>query len=57
MKRQFFRANTFWLVLSLALCLISAVGASIVQTSGGAVKEKYISWTTELRASRWLICG
>jgi pimeloyl-ACP methyl ester carboxylesterase len=47
MKRQFFRANTFWLVLSLALCLISAVGASIVQTSGGAVKEKYISWTTE----------
>jgi pimeloyl-ACP methyl ester carboxylesterase len=46
MKRQFLRTNAFWLVLSLALALISAVGASIVQTSGGAVSEKNISWVT-----------
>jgi pimeloyl-ACP methyl ester carboxylesterase len=47
MKRQFFRANAFWLVLSLALALVSAIGASIVQTSGGAVTEKNISFVTE----------
>jgi pimeloyl-ACP methyl ester carboxylesterase len=37
MKQRFFRRNAFWLVLSLVLCLVSALGASITQSAGGSV--------------------
>jgi cephalosporin-C deacetylase-like acetyl esterase len=47
MDRPLVRRNGFWLVLSLALCLLSAIGASIVQTSGGSVTIKNMSWETE----------
>ncbi|KZZ85318.1 alpha/beta hydrolase family protein [Bacillus sp. SJS] len=34
------------LAISLVLCLISAIGASLVQTSGGQVKIKDLRWET-----------
>lgn len=34
------------LVISLVLCLISAIGASLLQTSGGQVKIKDLRWET-----------
>lgn len=34
------------LIISLMLCLISMIGASIVQTSGGKVKVKDLRWET-----------
>ncbi|SJN18135.1 hypothetical protein FM104_01665 [Microbacterium esteraromaticum] len=40
------RRNGFWLALSLLLCLISAVGASVVQTHAGAVAVKDMQWET-----------
>lgn len=46
MKIGLLRRNTFWLALSLVLCLISAVGASIVQTSAGTVAVKDLQWET-----------
>jgi pimeloyl-ACP methyl ester carboxylesterase len=46
MKRQFLKANAFWLVLSLIVMLVSSIGAAIVQTSGGAVTIKNMSWET-----------
>lgn len=36
----------FWLVLSLVIMLVSSIGASIVQTAGGAVKIHDMSWVT-----------
>jgi pimeloyl-ACP methyl ester carboxylesterase len=46
MKRKFLRANGFWLILSLAIMLVSSIGAAIVQSSGGAVTIKNMSWET-----------
>jgi pimeloyl-ACP methyl ester carboxylesterase len=46
MKQKFWKANAFWLVLSLAVMLVSSIGAAIVQTSGGAVTIKNMSWET-----------
>jgi hypothetical protein len=46
MKEKLYRRNGFWLVLSLVLVLISAVGASLVQTAGGTVKVKEMYWET-----------
>lgn len=46
MKIGLLRRNAFWLALSLVLCLISAVGASIVQTAAGAVTVKDLQWET-----------
>jgi dienelactone hydrolase len=46
MKEKLFKRNGFWLVLSLVLVLISAVGASLVQTDGGTVKVKEMYWET-----------
>jgi len=40
------RKNSFWLILSLALCLISAVGAFFVQTNGATVAVKDMRWET-----------
>ncbi len=46
MRKTIFKANGFWLILSLALFLVSAVGAAIVQSSGGAVTIKNLTWET-----------
>jgi dienelactone hydrolase len=46
MKEKLHKRNGFWLVLSLVLVLISAVGASLVQTDGGTVKVKEMYWET-----------
>ncbi|ARC58342.1 2-succinyl-6-hydroxy-2,4-cyclohexadiene-1-carboxylate synthase [Frondihabitans sp. 762G35] len=46
MNAQKHRRPLFWLVLSLVLMLVSSIGASIVQTSGGAVKIRDMSWVT-----------
>jgi hypothetical protein len=40
------RRNALWLAIALALCLISAVGASLVQTAGGHVAVKDMRWET-----------
>lgn len=40
------RRSSFWLVLSLFLCLLSAAGASLIQTNGGAVTVKDLRWET-----------
>ena len=42
----FIRRNSFWLALSLLLCLISAVGAFFVQNDGGHVAVKDMRWET-----------
>ena len=46
MKSQLWRRNAFWLVLSLVVMLVSSIGASIVQSAGGAVTVKNMSWET-----------
>lgn len=46
MKSGILRRNSFWLVLSLVLCLISAGGAALVQTSAGSVTVKDLQWET-----------
>ncbi|MFP7832582.1 alpha/beta hydrolase family protein [Marisediminicola sp. LYQ134] len=43
MNRALLTRNSFWLALSLIFCLISGIGASLVQTSGGSTE------VTELR--------
>jgi len=43
-KQKFFRRNAFWLVFSLVLCLVSALGANITQSSGGAVSIQKITF-------------
>jgi hypothetical protein len=40
------RTNQLWLLLSLALCVVSGIGASYVQTSGGAVEVRDMRWAT-----------
>lgn len=46
MKNTRLRRNGFWLVLSLVLCLVSAIGASAVQTAGGSIAVKDLQWET-----------
>lgn len=46
MKNALVRRNGFWLVLSLVLCLISAVGASAIQTAAGSITVKDLKWET-----------
>ncbi|QYF72481.1 S9 family peptidase [Cryobacterium sp. PAMC25264] len=46
MPTPFLRRNSFWLILSLALCLISAVGASFVQSNGATVAVTDMRWET-----------
>jgi pimeloyl-ACP methyl ester carboxylesterase len=46
MNRRLTRLNSFWLILSLAIMLVSSIGAAIVQTAGGAVTIKNMSWET-----------
>lgn len=40
------RGARFWLIVTLALMLVSAIGASAVQTSGGSVTVKDMYWET-----------
>ena len=40
------KRNSFWLVLALAFALISAIGASLVQTGGGTIKVDDLKWET-----------
>ena len=47
MRTTLARRNSFWLVLSLALVLLSAIGASIVQTGGGTIAIKDMRWETK----------
>lgn len=46
MKLSVLRNNSFWLALSLALMLLSAIVASAVQTAGGTVAVKDMRWET-----------
>ena len=46
MKKSLVRRNGFWLVLSLVLILISAIGASLVQSGGGSIAVKDLKWET-----------
>jgi dienelactone hydrolase len=43
---RWYRRNAFWLVLSLVLFLISGLGSLLVQTAGGAVTMKTLTWET-----------
>lgn len=45
MKKK--RTAQFWLYVALVTCLVSAVGASLVQTSFGKVTVKDLEWETE----------
>ena len=40
------KRNSFWLVLALSFALISAIGASLVQTGGGTIKVDDLKWET-----------
>ncbi|MEP6478742.1 MAG: dienelactone hydrolase family protein [Rhodoglobus sp.] len=46
MKQTMVKRNSFWLVLSLALMVLSSIVASVVQTSGYTVTVKDMSWET-----------
>ena len=46
MRQGLLKRNGFWLVLSLVLMLVSAIGASVVQTAAGAVTIKDLQWET-----------
>jgi pimeloyl-ACP methyl ester carboxylesterase len=46
MKTKLYKLNSFWLVISIVVMLVSSIGAAIVQTSGGAVTIKNMSWET-----------
>lgn len=46
MRHALVRRNAFWLVLSLVLFLVSAIGASLVQTGAGSVTIKDLKWET-----------
>ena len=45
MKKQ--KSASFWVAIALILCLISSLGASMVQTSGGAIKYHDITMVTD----------
>ncbi len=36
----------FWLTIALILCLVSMIGASLVQTGGGTIRVKDLRWET-----------
>ncbi|WAB84100.1 dienelactone hydrolase family protein [Microcella daejeonensis] len=40
------KRNSFWLALALVLALVSAIGASLVQTGAGAITTKDLRWET-----------
>jgi hypothetical protein len=40
------RTPKFWLTIALVLCIISMVGASLVQTNGGKITVKDLRWET-----------
>lgn len=44
MKRN--RKPSFWVFIALGLCLVSLVGASLIQSSGGRVTIKDLRWET-----------
>ena len=46
MRQALLKRNSFWLVLALAFALISAIGASTVQTAGGTIKVDDLKWET-----------
>ncbi|MBG6056102.1 pimeloyl-ACP methyl ester carboxylesterase [Salinibacterium sp. CAN_S4] len=46
MKRALFTRNRFWLALSLVLVMLSAIGASLIQTSAYTVTVKDMNWET-----------
>ncbi len=46
MKPALYKKNKFWLALSLVLVLLSAIGASLVQTSAYTITVKDMSWET-----------
>lgn len=46
MRSTLLKRNGFWLILSLALMLVSAIGASAVQTNAGQVTVKDMRWET-----------
>ena len=46
MKPTLVRRNSFWLALSLVVMLVSAIGASLVQTSAGSITMKDLKWET-----------
>lgn len=47
MKKGIWKQPKFWLAIALALCLISMIGASLVQTSNGTVKVEDIRIVTQ----------
>ena len=46
MKTALMKRNGFWLAVALILALVSAMGASLVQTSAGTVTVKDLKWET-----------
>lgn len=38
------RKTHLWVIISLCLCLIGSIGASIVQSDGGSVLVKELNW-------------
>ena len=46
MKRNAAQRNGVWLALSLILCLVSGIGASVVQTAAGSIDVKDLRWET-----------
>lgn len=46
MKNSLHKRNGFWLITALVLALISALGASLVQTNGTTVKVDDLTWET-----------
>lgn len=47
MKNSFWKQPKVWLAIALVLCLVSAVGASSVQTSNGTVKVENLRIVTQ----------
>ncbi|MEV8254570.1 CocE/NonD family hydrolase [Rhodoglobus sp. NPDC076762] len=46
MKTSLVKRNSFWLVLSLVMMLVTSIGASIVQTGAGSISVKDMNWET-----------
>jgi len=46
MKTKLHKLNGFWLVLALVVMLVSSIGAVAIQSAGGAVTIKNMSWQT-----------
>ena len=41
------KSARFWVVIALIICLVSSVGASIVQTDGGAIEYHDVTMVTD----------